>query len=381
MTTCSPQRPVPYPLPNPILVAFNHQLDFSDFRAAIQKEDSTSLSTVDGGLVLFSDAMGGICRFWINDSLLVFQVDATASLPLSGVGDRAIFEAQTRQRNANLAEEIRELLTSDFVFGTSRSNIDYSNSPVTSNGRSIQIQKEQIQLVDSLTWHSSAFDKEASYRFKEGCLHGQFTTVDSLDLFQKGRFQDGAEFGIWEYRDSSGKLQYTEEYALGGELQKVILEKGATFTREEPLPTLKYLWRIHWVMFGLFCLLEGYLLFRYFQSLRGFMRPYQEQSSQYILVLVFLVSPVLAFIVGFVTLFSIMIMSNGMAPILGWDLPLDFLAILQGLLIFPIIECLWFCVSNRFQDALWHTAIVILATLIWGEWHFLTQLEQLLATL
>ncbi|WP_367389542.1 hypothetical protein [Lewinella sp. LCG006] len=70
-----------------------------------------------------------------------------------------------------------------------------------------------------------------------------------------------------------------------------------------------------------------------------------------------------------------MAISSGLGALLGWDLPLPFLGILQGLLIFPIIECSWFWITNRLNDAIWHGALLVLAMLILGEWHFLTQLE------
>ena len=57
LTTCSPQRQVAYPLPNPVLVAFNHQLDFTSWKDTLEKDASISVITVDGGLVLFSNTL------------------------------------------------------------------------------------------------------------------------------------------------------------------------------------------------------------------------------------------------------------------------------------------------------------------------------------
>lgn len=377
LTTCSPQRPVEYPLPNPVLVAFHHQLDVAGWRDAIQKDSTTSITTVDGGILLFSDAMEAPYRFWVNDSLLVVQWNATYSLPLIGVGDQAIFAAQRRISNTDLVDRTREdLLSAGFRFSISPVNTDYYSSAVTIDPSSFLITKDQLQPVDSLTWHSSAFTKQATYQFVDGYLHGPFTTLNSLGLSQKGRFQYGTEVETWEYRDTSGKLQYTEEYALGGELQKVTHEKGATYFREKPLPTLLYLWRIHWMMFGLLCLLGGYVLFRYLSSLLQFKRPYQGQSIGEIFLSSIIVSPILGLGAGFLALISTMVISSGLRPLAGWDLPLHFLDVLQGLLIFPIIECGWLWITNRFADVLWHSAIATLAILILGEWHFLTQLEK-----
>jgi hypothetical protein len=375
LTTCSPQRLETYPLPNPLLVAFSHQLDVGAWRDTLGKDTSVSLLMVDGGLVLFSDEMGDLYRFWINDSLLVVQLDATYSYPLSGIGDQVVFEAQRRQNNANLVAWVSELFSEKVNFRTSPID-DYQTA--ISDREPFLIEEEQLHPVDSLTWHSSAFYKEVTYQFINGRLQGQFTALDSLGLFQKGQFEDGAEFGIWEYRDTLGNLQYTEEYALGGELQKVCYERGATFAREKPLPTLRYLWIIHWIMFGLLCLLGGYVLFLYFQSLRQFKKPYGGESAMGIFLSILIVSPVLALGAGFVAVFSIVVISSGLGSLLGWDLPLNFLGILQGLLIFPIIECGWLWITHRFADAIWHSAIVVLTILILGEWHFLTELGKCL---
>ncbi|MGH1437484.1 MAG: hypothetical protein ACRBG0_23805 [Lewinella sp.] len=378
LTTCSPQRQVAYPLPNPVLVAFNHQLDFTSWRDTLEKDASISVITVDGGLVLFSNTMGQIFRFWINDSLLIVQLDATYSFPLLGVADQTIFETKRRRSNADLATSINDLFPEEVYFTTSPVDDDPTAISITGNTDLFQIEREQLHPVDSLTWHSSAFDEEVSYRFVDGRLQGQFTTLDSLGLLQIGQFQEGAEFGIWEYRDTLGNLQYTEEYALGGELQKVRYEKGATFTRGKPLPTLRYLWIIHRIMFGLFCSVSAYVLFRYFHSLRRFQKPYGGESAMQIFLSILIVSPILALGMGMVAVFLIMAISSGLGPLLGWDLPLHFLAVLQGLLIFPIIECGWLWITHRFNDAIWHGALLVLAILILGEWHFLTTLIEII---
>lgn len=372
LTTCTPQRLEIYPLSNPILVAFKHQLDILAWKDTLEKDPYINLLTVDGGLVLFSDGIGDLYRFWINDSLLVAQLDATYSYPLSGIGDQVIFEAQRRQNNANLVARVSELFSGEVNFRTTSID-DYQTS--ISDTKPFLIEKEQLYPVDSLIWHSSAFDREVSYRFINGRLEGQFTAIDSSGLVQTGQFQDGAEFGIWKYLDAFGDLQYTEEYALGGELQKVRYEKGATFTRGKPLPTLRYLRVIHWIMFCLFCSVGCYVLFRYFQSLRRFKKPYQGQSAIETLLFIVVASPILALSSGFVAFFFILIISTGAGQLLGWDLPFDFLVVFEGIIFFPFIECGWFWITNRLNDAIWHGALLVLAMLILGEWHFLTKLE------
>lgn len=341
----------------------------------MQKDSTASITTIDGGMVLYSDAVGEAHQFWINDSLLVVQLSATSSLPLIGTGDQAIFEARRRSSNADLVARTRDLFSADFHFSPHPANMDDYSRATTLDSPSLLITKDQLHPVDSLTWRSSAFAKQVIYQFADGFLHGPFTTLDGLGLFQKGHFQQGTEIGIWEYRDTLGQLQYTEEYAPGGELQNIVHEKGGTYTRGKTIPTLLYLWRVHWFMFALLSLIGGYVLLRYFSSLRQFKRPYKSQSIGQIFLSAVILSPLLGLGAGFLTLVLTMAISSGLAPLTDWDLPLHFLDVLQVLLVFPLVECAWLWISNRFTDTWWHIAIVALAILILAEWHFLMQLE------
>ena len=360
-------------MPNPTLLAFHHQLDLTHLKEHLTQDDTTAtLTTVNDGLLLFSNIIGDICTLWIDENLLIVYADVFYHNRAIGVGDSAIIQAQYRQNSRRMVR---------YLMGKSPMNFSLNlSSPVQESYEWTAVALEDdfsfagISPVDTLSWSTSAFGKKANYHFKDGYLHGPFSTLDSAGLLQQGYYDNGYAAGLWQYYDTAGQLQYTEEYAIQGELQRVKQEPNVIFQGTKPLPTLRYLWNIHRLMFCLLCLLLIWLAIRYLMTFRQLELPYIGQSLGELFVSLFVISPVLSLGLGFFTLVSILFLSGSFGHLLGWDLPLHFLNVLQGVLILPMIECGWLWITNRFQDVTWHSLLAVNTILILGEWHFLQRL-------
>ena len=110
LTTCSQQKPIPYPLQNPALAAFQHQIDFSAFKdTIINRHPSVELNMADNGLFLYTNGIGRDTELWMNDSLIIVHLHTVSSLPFSSIGEQVLFEAQTRQNNAKLVTSLNSL--------------------------------------------------------------------------------------------------------------------------------------------------------------------------------------------------------------------------------------------------------------------------------
>lgn len=158
--------------------------------------------------------------------------------PNNGLAGKVILETQFRKSYPDLATNIKEGFTNwSRSSHRKNSNLFYQSThyqrPVP-----IRIDINLIQPVDSLYWQSSSFGSLDAYQFRNGVLHGGFQSSKKSGLEQTGIFRDGVESGIWQYKDSLDQLQYIEEYLGNGSLKKVVHQRGNTFSRSAPLPTL-----------------------------------------------------------------------------------------------------------------------------------------------
>lgn len=381
MTSCTPMRDRPYTLPNPILVAFKHQIDLQPLRDTMAKDSTLRIQEIDDGFVLYAAEEQRESRFfrlWINDDFLVYQLESMPYLPMpynNCLAGRVILEAEFRKTYPVLATNTKESFSERSVFmdrhyGAERSfhGNDYPRAVP------LRIKKELLQPVDTFQWKSNAFGSQDAYHFRKGILDGPFQSFKATGLRQTGFFRHGVEAGIWQYHNSQGQLQYIEEYSTKGVLKKVVHQKGNTFSRSAPKPTLKQLKLIHQIMLLVLILLGMYILYQYYKALQNFKQPYKGQKLVEILGGV-LISPFLSFCGGIAILFLSVFLANIFKPVFNWDLPIDFLESLPAVMLFVMVECLFLLISNRLNDVLWHVLLMVLGILIYQEWRLLLRLE------
>ena len=374
LTSCPHIRDEPYVLPNPILAAYTHNIDLRPLRSAM--EDSLfQIQEVDDGIILPAIIFMHSFRLWINDSVLVVRLESMPFLPIprnKHIGGRVILESEFRKTYPDLADHMKPLLCQSLDRIKQRYTTHYKDQ-VSLSDRPLQINNHLLYPVKTLTWHSSAFGSEDIYHFRDGIAHGPFTSVDTTGLEQAGFFRNGVESGTWEYRDSVGQLQYIEQYTDQGELKKVTHQKGATFTRATPLPTLQRLKRMHYTMSFILGITIMHFMYHYVKTFRDIKIPYDGQSALEEIGGI-LLSFVLSFFAGVAVFLLTPMISHMLGLAFGWDVPVD-LDILLPITFFVIAECIMLLLTNRLRDVLWHISIMVLITLLYYEWKFLLRLE------
>lgn len=381
LKSCSITDATWYKLSNPVYLAYEHQLDITLLNKLEQK-DSFNLKKVHGGYMLYPiTGMMHDYSLWINDSLLLLKVDRVTceyTRFIHKLSSQILFEKELRTQRPQLKEDLlSDLAFYEKQYVSEKAREEYyrvDRYPLEPQQRSFHfhINDTLLKPVERLQWSGIAFGDTLSLGFKDGMQQGSFILKDSSQqLITNGNYEGGFEEGEWQIVDQMGALQWTEDWEKG-ELQKIKYAKGNTFTRPERLPTLKETIFLHRAIFYFLGIAGIVLFYFYIKSFRKFTHAFKNTNAWRTLGII-LLSPVLSVGTLLITLCLSLIMHTLLNGLFTWDLPsFDYAIFIIPYYFFAGL--IYFMVTFRIQDILWHATFLMILILMLGEAGFLQRL-------